>query len=71
MRECERTQDPDAFRARYDDFLSRTGMADARTLGEKFGVDVTQEAFWIASLDVIRGQIDEFERLLVNFEELP
>jgi oligoendopeptidase F len=48
----------------YDDFLSRTGMADARTLGEMFGVDVTQEAFWTASLDIIREQIGEFEKLV-------
>jgi oligoendopeptidase F len=57
-------QDEDAFRARYDDFLSSTGMADARTLGQMFGVDVTQEAFWTASLDIIREQIEEFEKLV-------
>jgi oligoendopeptidase F len=59
-------EDADAFRARYDDFLSRTGMADARTLGEMFGMDVTQEAFWTASLDIIREQIEEFERLVTT-----
>jgi oligoendopeptidase F len=57
-------QDPEKFRIQYDDFLSRTGMADARTLGQMFGVDVTQESFWIASLDIIREQIDHFEQLL-------
>lgn len=57
-------QDPEAFRANYDAFLSLTGMADARTLGQRFGVDVTQEAFWTASLDIIRGQIDTLEKLV-------
>ena len=44
-------------------------MADARTLGEMFGVDVSQEAFWTASLDIIREQIAEFE-ILINSEAM-
>ena len=57
-------QDPEPFRARYDEFLSECGMTDARTLGQRFGLDVTSEAFWKASLDVIRAQVDEFEALV-------
>ena len=56
--------EPETFRARYDEFLSECGMADAKTLAAKFGIDVTTPAFWTASLDVIRGQIDEFESLI-------
>ena len=56
--------EPDTFRARYDEFLSECGMADAQTLAAKFGIDVTTTDFWTASLDVIRAQIDEFESLV-------
>lgn len=55
--------DPDTFRDKYDDFLSRCGMADARSLASDFGFDITKEDFWESSLNVIRGQIDEFVRL--------
>ena len=56
--------EPETFRARYDEFLSECGMADAKTLAAKFGIDVTTPEFWTASLDVIRAQIDEFESLV-------
>jgi len=57
-------KEPDAFRAEYDDFLSSTGMADAKTLAIRFGMDIQSVDFWRSSLDVIRTQIAEFERLL-------
>ncbi len=50
-------EDPDAFRAGYDALLSSTGMADAATLATRFGIDVTDGAFWSSSLDVLRGHI--------------
>ncbi|MBM3495036.1 MAG: M3 family oligoendopeptidase, partial [Armatimonadetes bacterium] len=56
-------EDPTGFRARYDDFLSSTGMEDAAQLGKRFGANVTDLGFWRAGLDVIRGHIAEFERL--------
>ncbi len=56
--------DPDAFRADYDDFLSSTGLADAVTLAKRFGIDIQSIDFWRSSLDVIRGQIADFERLV-------
>jgi pepF/M3 family oligoendopeptidase len=56
-------QGPEAFRANYDAFLSRTGMADARTLASTFGIDTADVAFWRSSLDQVRDQIAEFERL--------
>jgi oligoendopeptidase F len=57
-------QDPGAFRRNYDDLLSSTGMDDAATLAARFGIDVRTPAFWRSSLDVVRADIDEFERLV-------
>jgi pepF/M3 family oligoendopeptidase len=57
-------QDPDGFRAAYDEFLSSTGLADAATLAGRFGIDVRQVEFWRSSLDVIRRSIGEFESLV-------
>lgn len=55
--------DPERFRAGYDDVLSRAGMNTAEELGAAFGIDVTDEAFWHASLAVIGGQIDQYVEL--------
>jgi oligoendopeptidase F len=56
-------QDPDTFRRSYDDLLSSTGMDDAATLAARFGIDTRTTAFWRSSLDIVRADIDEFERL--------
>ena len=56
-------QDPEHFRSGYDTLLSRAGMDTAEELGATFGFDVTDEAFWTASLDVIRRRIDQYEEL--------
>lgn len=56
-------QDPDAFKQGYDDLLSSTGLADAATLAARFGIDLHSEAFWNASLDVVRKDIAQFEAL--------
>ena len=55
--------DPERFAAHYDDALSRAGMNTAEELGAVFGFDVTDGAFWTASLDVIRGRIEAYEHL--------
>jgi len=60
------TQDPDAFRDRYDDLLASTGMFDAATLAQRFGIDIRDEAFWQRSLGVLVEDIDEFEQLVTN-----
>ena len=57
------TRDPERFRNGYDDLLSRAGMDSAEQLGESFGLDVTQEEFWTASLDVLRERMADYERL--------
>ncbi|MHA0033610.1 M3 family oligoendopeptidase [Deinococcus sp. PESE-13] len=50
------------FQRRYDELLSSTGLADARTLAARFGIDLHAPDFWEGSLNVIRRQIDEYER---------
>jgi pepF/M3 family oligoendopeptidase len=56
-------EDPERFRSGYETLLSRAGMDTAEELGAAFGLDVTEEAFWTASLDVIRARIADYERL--------
>ena len=56
-------EDPERFRSGYDDLLSRAGMDTAEQLGAAFGLDVTDEAFWTASLDVVRARMADYERL--------
>jgi pepF/M3 family oligoendopeptidase len=56
-------RDPERFRAGYDDLLASAGIADAATLGARFGLDVRDEAFWTASLDVLRGRMADYEQL--------
>ena len=52
--------DPERFRLGYDDLLSATGLGEASELAARFGIDVRSIDFWTASLDVLRGRIDEF-----------
>ncbi len=54
-------EDPEGFKARYDDLLAHTGRADAVTLAARFGIDLRQPAFWRASLELVRTDIDRFE----------
>ncbi len=56
--------DPDGFRARYDDLLASTGRADAATLAREFGFDVQSREFWEGSLNVIRADIDRFVEIV-------
>lgn len=58
--------DPDAFRSGYDELLSLTGMADAATLAARFDINLRSEAFWTASLDIIRQDIHRFESLTIG-----
>jgi len=53
-------QDQGRFRSGYDDLLASTGMGTAAELAGRFGIDLTAVDFWTASLDVLRGRIDEF-----------
>ncbi|MEM7536628.1 MAG: M3 family oligoendopeptidase, partial [Chloroflexota bacterium] len=57
--------DPATFRAGYDDLLSSTGTAPADQLAARFGIDISDKAFWASSLDVVRSDIARFETLAV------
>lgn len=52
--------DAEGFKTGYDDLLSRTGMGEAADLAADFGIDLRQPAFWEASLDVLRADVDRF-----------
>ena len=54
---------PDAFQAHYDDLLASTGLASPPELAARMGIDLRSPAFWRASLEVIRRDIDRFESL--------
>lgn len=56
-------QDPATFTAGYDDLLSSTGLGDAATMAARFGIDIRSIDFWRASFDIIRQDIDLFEKL--------
>ncbi|MBX3057524.1 MAG: M3 family oligoendopeptidase [Anaerolineae bacterium] len=58
--------DPAGFQAGYDDLLSSTGLGDAADLAARFGLDIRQKAFWQASLDVLRADVDRFEQLTIT-----
>lgn len=64
-------QNPSSFTSYYDDLLSSTGLADAATLADRFGIDLRTPAFWQASFDVIRGHIDRFISLTGDGRALP
>ncbi|MDA1191765.1 MAG: M3 family oligoendopeptidase, partial [Candidatus Poribacteria bacterium] len=53
----------DGFVEKYDDLLSRTGMASPAELAQEFGFDARDTAFWGRSFDVIRADIDRFVAL--------
>ena len=55
--------EPDRFRQGYDDLLASTGLGSAAELAGRFGIDVHDEGFWSASLDVLRQRIDTFVSL--------
>jgi pepF/M3 family oligoendopeptidase len=60
---AEYQADPERFRVGYDDLLSRAGIDTAEELGATFGLDVTEPAFWAASLDVCRDRIHQYGEL--------
>jgi oligoendopeptidase F len=57
-------RDPEKFKAGYDDLLSATGRGDVAELAARFGIDTRSPDFWRASLDVVRGEIAQFEKLV-------
>lgn len=55
---------PETFKAGYDDLLSMTGMGEAAELAARFGIDIRSVAFWRGSMDVLRADVDRFEKLI-------
>ena len=47
----------------HETLLSRAGMDTAEELGRAFDLDVSAEAFWVASLDVLRARMADYEHL--------
>jgi oligoendopeptidase F len=56
--------DPETFRADYDDLLSSTGLGDAADLAKRFGIEIRESDFWRESLNIVRADIDLFESLV-------
>ncbi|HSB85188.1 MAG TPA: M3 family oligoendopeptidase [Ilumatobacteraceae bacterium] len=59
-------EDPARFHESYDDVLSRAGMNTAEELAAVFGFDVSDEAFWDASIDVVRNHVAQYAALAAN-----
>jgi oligoendopeptidase F len=56
-------KEPEGFKARYDELLASTALADAASLAQQFGIDIRTPDFWRASLGQISADIDGFEAL--------
>jgi oligoendopeptidase F len=56
-------EDSERFKTSYDELLSSTGLADAATLAAQFGIDVRSVDFWRKSFDIVREDIEQFEKL--------
>lgn len=54
---------PGGFHERYDELLASSGMSDAWTLGQTFGIDIRDVSFWRGSLGVLQERVEEYERL--------
>lgn len=50
----------EAFMPKYDEFLRLTGQMSIPDVAATMGIDVRDSAFFKQSLEVIKGQIDEF-----------
>ncbi len=55
--------DPERFRSGYDTMLSRAGMDTGEQLAQTFGFDVTDQGFWVESLEVLRRRIADYSEL--------
>ncbi len=54
---------PEGFEERYNELLSRTGMAGSQELATSFGIDLEDSAFWHRSLSILEDRVNEYERL--------
>jgi pepF/M3 family oligoendopeptidase len=58
-----RDAEPEGFFDRFDAFLADCGMREANELAAPFGIDLRNAAFWRASLDPFRADVDRYEAL--------
>jgi len=56
--------DPASFGEKYDSFLRASGRMDIKDSCKLLGIDVESMDFWASAIDVIKGNIQEFERLV-------
>lgn len=56
-------EDNEKFKSSYDELLSSTGLADAATLAQQFGINIRSVDFWRSSFDIVRQDIERFEEL--------
>jgi pepF/M3 family oligoendopeptidase len=53
-------KDKTAFVAKYDTMLAATGKRTVEDVAQMMGIDVTQKAFWIDSLELLKQDIETF-----------
>ena len=58
-----RAAQPDGFLDRFDTLLADSGMREANELAADFGIDLRDAAFWRASLDSFRDDVERYEAL--------
>ena len=58
-----REAEPEGFLDRFDTLLADSGMREANELAADFGIDLSDPAFWRASLDGFRADVERYETL--------
>lgn len=58
-----RDANPEGFIERFDALLADFAVREANDLAAPFGIDLADPAFWRASLDGFRADVDRFEEL--------
>ncbi|MDZ4820989.1 MAG: M3 family oligoendopeptidase [Planctomycetota bacterium] len=58
-------EEGESFVPRYQQLLRDTGQDQAAPLAKRFGLDITDQAFWRRSLQVIEQQVERYESLKV------
>ena len=60
---ASREAEPEGFLDRFDTLLADSGMREASELAADFGIDLRDPAFWRASLDTFRADVDRYDSL--------
>ncbi len=58
-----RDAEPEGFFDRFDALLADSGMREATDLAAEFGIDLRDPAFWRASLDTFRVDLERYDEL--------